>query len=168
MIGAVRLSTFHPRDAARVIDAVKRPRPVGFCWSIFVGYDTRSAGEVIVWKVLTLLLAVLAGDSAMAQGGRYVLWGAGNDTCASFVEERLRKSAHFQSQLNWIAGSLSRGNGEWRALMLKKGINSDLLKGKESIALESWLVNYCNANPLNHLGSAALALEKTLIERMAQ
>jgi hypothetical protein len=72
----------------------------------------------------------------------------------------------FQTEINWIAGFVSAGNGEWRVMMLNKGIESDLLKGVDHAALETWLANYCKANPLNNLSSASIALQKTLLDRM--
>jgi hypothetical protein len=75
-------------------------------------------------------------------------------------------SVRFQAEINWIAGFVSAGNGEWRIMMLNKGIESDLLKGVDHAALEAWLANYCKTNPSNNLSSASIALQKTLLDRV--
>jgi hypothetical protein len=123
---------------------------------------------MLSWAKYTIAACGIACacKSTYAENGRYILWGAGNDSCATFVQERAQGSARFQTEINWIAGSVSRGNGEWHAMMTRKGIETDILKGSDSVTLEAWLVKYCNEHPLSHLGSAALALEKTLYDRL--
>jgi hypothetical protein len=120
-----------------------------------------------VIKFLIVLSGVaFANEGTSAANGRHILWGAGNDSCGTFEQQRARDTARFQIEIQWIAGYVSAGNGEWHATMSTKGIESDLLKGTDHAALEAWLANYCKANPLNNLSSAALALERALMERL--
>jgi hypothetical protein len=104
----------------------------------------------------------VAAGSVLASEGRFVLWGVGNDSCAVFLQEKSRASPKYYSQINWIAG------GEWSATMAKKGVKSDLLKDTDPVALEAWVVNYCGSHPLEHLGTAAVKLEQTLLERVSR
>jgi hypothetical protein len=106
--------------------------------------------------------AVLAGESP-----HYIVWGAGNDSCAKFLLERGSKSAQYHAEMNWIAGSISRANVEWRAALAPRGIDKDILKGLDTSTLESWLSDYCQKNPAKNLSLAALALEKALYEHLA-
>jgi hypothetical protein len=119
-------------------------------------------------KVFVTSMIAFASGSAVASDGRFVLWGVGNDSCAVFLQEKSRASPKFSSQINWIAGFVSAGNGEWSATMAKKGIKSDLLKDTDPVALEAWVVNYCSSHPLEYLGTAAAKLEQTLLERVSR
>ena len=119
-------------------------------------------------KVFVTGVIVFASGSALASDGRFVLWGVGNDSCAVFLQEKARASTKYWSQINWIAGYMSAGNGEWSATMAKKGIKSDLLKESDPVALEAWVVNYCGSHPLEYLGTAAVKLEQTLLERASR
>jgi hypothetical protein len=74
------------------------------------------------------------------------------------MQEKQRGGSRYSSQINWIAGYVSAGNGEWSATMAKKGIKSDLLKDTDAVALEAWVVNYCSSHPLEFLGTAAIKL----------
>jgi hypothetical protein len=104
---------------------------------------------------------------SVALAGDFIVWGAGNDSCGTFVQERATSSVRFRTEINWIAGSLSRANGEFSATMARKGIRgADILSNLDHGALEMWLVGYCEKNPLKNLSSAALALETTLYDRL--
>jgi hypothetical protein len=70
-------------------------------------------------------------------------------------------------QISWIAGHITAGNATWGAMMLKQGIQSDLLRGTDYAALEAWVANHCSANPLATLNSAAIELEKALLDRVS-
>ena len=105
-----------------------------------------------------------ASEAALA--GDYIVWGVGNDSCGTFVEERAKNSVRFGTQINWIAGSLSRGNGEFSATIARRGIEADILKNLDHRTLETWLANYCQKNPLKNLSSAAVALESALFDRL--
>jgi hypothetical protein len=117
-------------------------------------------------RPLVLIVMSVISGSASAGEGRFVLWGAGNDSCAVFLQEKARATSRYSSQINWIAGYVSAGNGEWSASMAKKGIKSDLLKDSDPVALEAWVVNYCTSHPLEYLGTAAIKLEQALLERV--
>jgi len=120
---------------------------------------------------LSLLTAtcalVLSCGISFAASDRYIVWGAGHDSCGRFVQEQVKKSRRYYAQISWIAGFTSAGSGEWRAVAAKAGFDSDLLKGTDFAALETWLVNYCKANPLENLGRAAVELQKKLLERVS-
>jgi hypothetical protein len=118
--------------------------------------------------VVVMFVMSLATGAASAGEGRFVLWGVGNDSCAAFLQEKARASSKYSSQINWIAGYVSAGNGEWTAMMAKKGIKSDLLKDSDPVALEAWVANYCGSHPLEYLGTAAVKLEQTLLERVSR
>jgi hypothetical protein len=122
-------------------------------------------------RALTLIVTCvmsLASGSASAGEGRFVLWGVENDSCAAFLQEKAQASPKYSSQINWIAGYVSAGNGEWTATMAKKGIKSDFLKDSDPVALEAWVVNYCSSHPLEYLGTAAVKLEQKLLERVSR
>jgi hypothetical protein len=108
---------------------------------------------------------VFASEAALA--GDYILWGAGNDSCATFVQERARASMRFRTEISWIAGSVSRANAEWSGTMARRGFKTDILSNLEHEALEAWLANYCQKNPLKNLSGAAFALESALYDRLA-
>jgi hypothetical protein len=100
-------------------------------------------------KALIILSSfAFATERTSAANGRYILWGAGNDSCGIFEQQRAADTVRFQIEIQWIAGYVSARNGEWHATMSTKGIDSDLLKGTDHAALEVWLSNYCKANPL--------------------
>jgi len=118
--------------------------------------------------LITMSIMSLSLRSASAGDSRFILWGAGNDSCAVFMQEKTRATPRYLSQMNWIAGYVSAGNGEWSATMAKKGIKSDLLKDSDPVALEAWVANYCGSHPLEFLGTAAIKLEQTLLERITR
>jgi hypothetical protein len=120
----------------------------------------------VLAKHIAGISLVFVSNSAFS--GDYIVWGAGNDSCATFVQERARGSARFNGEINWIAGSVTRANGEWSGTLALKGIKSDLLKGLDHLALDAWLANYCKEHPLSNLNSAALALEKHLYGKVTE
>lgn len=125
----------------------------------------RAAGKR---ALIVMSMISIASGSASSGEGRFVLWGVGNDSCAVFMQEKARATSKYLSQINWIAGYVSAGNGEWSATMAKKGIKSDLLKDSDPVALEAWVANYCGSHPLEYLGTAAIKLEQTLLERASR
>jgi len=114
-------------------------------------------------KYAVALILVFTANAVVS--GDYVVWGTGNDSCATFVQERARSSLRFTAEMNWIAGSTTQANAEWSFNLATKGIKSDLFKDLDNLALEAWLADYCKEHPLNNLNSAALALQKHLFER---
>ena len=116
-------------------------------------------------------LAAIVGlqiSSALAQDGRYVIWGQGSDTCSKFLQERPKGSLIYASELSWIEGFVSEGNGEWITTARKAGvtIDVDFLKGLDHAALENRLVDICRQDPSKNLSGAASALQLALIEKI--
>jgi hypothetical protein len=117
-------------------------------------------------RLCVLAVCGLAFASETTLAGDFIVWGAGNDSCGTFVQERARNSVRFSTEINWVAGSVTRGNGEFSATMARKGIEADILKDLDHGALETWLANYCQKNPLKNLSAAAAALEGALFDRL--
>lgn len=120
-----------------------------------------------------IILSCLVGGKALADSGRYTLWGHGSDSCGSFVKEHQRKGPTYWLQVSWISGFISAENGEWLLSIHAKLPNLDatrfdFLKGTDASGLILWLVNYCRENPLDNLGTASMKLSKELIDRQAK
>jgi hypothetical protein len=113
---------------------------------------------------LALCATMLASKTAFA--GDFIIWGEGNSSCGTFIQERAKNSARFRAEMSWIAGSVTHGNGIFGAQMMREGIKADILEGLDNPALEAWLTRYCQENPLKLLNSAAMALESALLDRL--
>jgi hypothetical protein len=109
--------------------------------------------SAVVRSLIALCGLAAACDATLAENSRWIIWGAGNDSCGKFVQEQARDSARFGMEISWIAGVVTAENAEWLATLRKRGIKSDpeFLKGVDHATLETWLVNHCKAHPLDNL-----------------
>ena len=117
------------------------------------------------------ILAAIVGlqiSPVLAQEGRYVIWGRGSDACSTFLQEKPKVSPTYVSELSWIEGFVSEGNGEWITTARNAGatVDVDFLKGVDHSVLENWLVDICRQDPSKTLSSAASALQLTLIDKV--
>ena len=124
-------------------------------------------------KPVFLVLAMfscLLGPRAESSEGRYIVWGHGNDSCGTFIQENQNRTNAFEREISWVAGFVTAGNGEWILVSRKQGITLDVdfLRGLDNAALEAWLIQFCKENPLKNLVSAGTALQTALIKKVTK
>jgi hypothetical protein len=96
----------------------------------------------------TALAVALMTGSTVAEG--YIALGLGlSSSCGTWVEVRGRRLAIGQEQ--WVFGFLT-GVGS-AGVYLPSKVNP--LQGVDANAVLAWMDNYCQAHPLENVGSAA-------------
>src|SRR5262249_60363407 len=82
--------------------------------------------------------------------------GAGASSCGAWTQSR---QSHLDGvPVSWVLGYLSGIN-------VYGGTTADLLKGLDRNAIESWIDNYCQTHPLDHIG---VAVDLLLAELLTQ
>ena len=80
-----------------------------------------------------------------------IIFGEAGTTCRTWTQARQTKSRKAGLSAQWIAGYLSGSNVE-------ADHPADVLVGTNFDGLMAWIDNYCRANPLDLVGTAALTL----------
>ncbi|WP_425998823.1 hypothetical protein [Caulobacter sp. DWR1-3-2b1] len=105
--------------------------------------------------LFTLLSTPASAQST--QGPVKSIIGHGTMSCGKYTSERKDSNSLFpMTAMIWVSGYLSR------AAYVRKG---NMLKTVEYEALQGWMDNYCAANPLENVATAASTLEVELAER---
>jgi hypothetical protein len=85
----------------------------------------------------------------------YTVRGAGVSSCGAWSKERVRGQSVIKgTYLAWVMGYLSRAAGQHQG---------DILAFVDPDAVEGWLDNYCDKNPLDNIVDAAEKLEAELV-----
>lgn len=82
----------------------------------------------------------------------------GADSCADWTAERAGKRQGLQGWLlGWVSGQNVFGQN-----------NGDVSNGASAEGLLGWMDNYCKANPLDSMATAAMKLSKELEARSSR
>jgi hypothetical protein len=102
-----------------------------------------------------LIAAVLALLPFSAHAGKMII-GYGNSSCGAWTQAHSSQGSSFGFD-TWLMGYLS-GVSVWTD-------GADWLVGTDFIGNVAWVTNYCRANPLDTIGTAAQKLVMSLQER---
>lgn len=97
-------------------------------------------------KVTAFILLLFLILSPMVSYAGAMVYGAGNKTCGSYVKASKMEKMIFK---NWFFGFASASSAS---------LDKDVLSGRDPDAIELWLDNYCNNNPLDTFFTASLKL----------
>jgi hypothetical protein len=110
--------------------------------------------------ISTGLIVLLGTSTVFAQqsGENRVMFGAGDTSCGTWTKLRpagaLKPNesvpAEFGVLFMWVVGYMSGANTD--------PSYPDALLGKDLVGLIGWIDNYCRANPLKNISSAASSL----------
>ena len=139
-------------DCVRVINTQSRKR--------MTRAGCRHAVGMRSIAISTGLIVLLGTSTVFAQqfGENRVMFGAGGTSCGTWTQLRPAGAltpnasvpAEFGVLFMWVAGYMSGANSD--------SSYPDVLLGKDLAWLIGWIDNYCRANPLNNIGSAAASL----------
>lgn len=112
-----------------------------------------------------LLLAAAAlqvADAPVADSFRYAVYGVGLRSCGEWTSDRRANGADAIIKLTWLGGYLSGQNAVLSAALNR---TVDILEGTDLNGAAAWIDNYCAAEPLASLSTAAQALSAELMGR---
>jgi hypothetical protein len=112
------------------------------------------------------LVLIVVGISTTAVDAQVITW-IGTSSCGEWVQARRTEATKKDGgtvqegwsllvKKAWLLGFLSGSSS---------GLNKDLLKELDGESLFLWTDNYCQANPLKHLGHAGNALVAELLTK---
>jgi hypothetical protein len=113
--------------------------------------------------VAMVMLSLTVG-TAYAQQGSIMMptLGVNNDSCGSWIQARRVGGA--QTYKTWVAGFLTGASAvtlQW----LKVAPLTDIVDRRDDEGLWAWIDNYCQAHPLEGIGSASQALNVELVRK---
>jgi hypothetical protein len=118
---------------------------------------------VIATSLALLVTTILTSGQAVAQesdiGKRFYI-GQGVTSCGAWTAARSTKSALKNAHEQWLTGFVSGAN--WTEA------GPDFLAEPDFDALTAWVDNYCRAEPLAKVYTAATTLVRELRERAAR
>jgi hypothetical protein len=100
--------------------------------------------RIAIFGLVTMLLI---GSAKALPPGQYVLIGSESISCGAWLAARRQGQGCFAKQ--WVLGFLS-GVGAFNEEM-------DPLDGVDADEVWAWMDNYCHANPLDRISTAAMA-----------
>jgi hypothetical protein len=106
--------------------------------------------------MLSAVMLICVDGLALAQG-RLVFGQGVSTSCGSWTQARQTRSPNIGLSAQWVAGYLSGLNAE--------NTGPDPLAGTDFDGLMAWIDNYCRANPLQLVASAADQLMAELRSR---
>jgi hypothetical protein len=106
-------------------------------------------------SVCAVALIILCGMGTQVAAGTATVYGAGTESCGKWIASSTNPGIRAW-EVSWVLGWLTAA-GYYR-------VAGDL-KETDSDAIAAWVDNYCRANPLDTVGTAATGLIKTLAER---
>jgi hypothetical protein len=113
-----------------------------------------------------LALAIFIAGAIETRAQSVTTLGFGNKSCSAWIEARRAHNAAADVFECWVAGFLSGSNS---IIASNPALGIDTLKQVsvqgEAQGLWAWIDNYCQANPLNSVATAADALGGELIRR---
>ena len=112
--------------------------------------------SIILPLFAVFALAVSPVAVASDANGNYTIYGAGRDSCAEVLEEHRKDTTRYQIYITWITG-----------FMTAAGVYNDIEKvfAADVHGIMHLIRDYCEKNPLNHLGNAAQVVSYQLIDR---
>ena len=109
-------------------------------------------------RAIMLAVAILIGANVQASAQYKLMFGQGVGTsCGSWTQARQTRTATAGLSAQWIAGYLSGLNNE--------PTSADFLRGTDFDGIMAWIDNFCQANPLEKIGTAAYHLGDELRSR---
>jgi hypothetical protein len=96
-------------------------------------------------------------------------WGTGSDTCGTFLKSARASETdkgysidgvRYYMEISWAEGFIAARNAQFAEAMDTKfgndqSVPHDLLTGLDAPAMQVWMKNYCQANPLDTVEAAA-------------
>ena len=107
-------------------------------------------------RALVVAAIMLVAASLEASAQDRIIFGEAGTSCRH-GRKRVRPSPGRPGSAQWVAGYLSGSNVE--------ADHPDVLVGTDFDGLMAWIDNYCRANPLDLVGTAALKLFDELKSR---
>ena len=101
-------------------------------------------------KRYVIAAAMLAASAISARADKFYVYGSGTQSCGAWLNDLSNWSGH-EHKFSWVLGFLS-GAGY---------VGPDYAH-TDSDAVEVWITNYCQTNPLKYISDAAEALTKEL------
>jgi hypothetical protein len=105
---------------------------------------------------LTLLTLIMPASANDGDAPRHFFY-MGHNSCGEWLEERAASHGN-QAYEGWILGFLTGTNAF---------SDEDFLEQTDSRSVWAWVDNYCRAQPLDSLATAALKLRYELIGRLS-
>jgi hypothetical protein len=102
-------------------------------------------------RALVVAAIMLVAASLEASAQDRIIFGEAGTSCRTWTQARQTKSRKAGLSAQWVAGYLSGSNVE-------ADHPADVLVGTNFDGLMAWIDNYCRANPLDLVGTAALKL----------
>lgn len=99
-------------------------------------------------RLVVAALVLLASQTAPAEDGETMTYGAGVASCGKWLEAR--KAENYYTYGQWVLGYISAMSMELR------------LKQSDSDAISAWMDNYCREHPLDTIQTATLELLSAL------
>jgi hypothetical protein len=87
-------------------------------------------------------------------------YGEGIRSCGEWTSDHREESHGYYTKLSWLGGFLSGLNVSYRIT----GV-SNILEGTDLHGAVGWIDNYCVANPLKNISTAAGALALEILQR---
>jgi len=104
-------------------------------------------------KLISIVLIFCCATLHMVCAQQYNNVGVGNQSCGKWIVDRRDNSYAAAIDESWVNGFLS-GIG----FIGYQG--ADPFKDTDAYGVWAWIDNYCNANPLSEITSAAIAFYK--------
>ncbi len=130
-----------------------RLEPLGSC----IVDSLELQGEPMI-RALVVAAIMLVAASLEASAQDRMIFGEAGTSCRTWTQARQTKSRKAGLSAQWVAGYLSGSNVE-------ADHPADVLGGTNFDGLMAWIDNYCRANPLDLVGTAALKLFDELKSR---
>ena len=110
-------------------------------------------------RALVVAAIMLVAASLEASAQSRIIFGEAGTSCGTWTQARQTKSRKAGLSAQWVAGYLSGSNVQ------ADDNYPDALVGTDFDGLMAWVDNYCRANPLDLVGTAALKLFDELQSR---
>ncbi len=111
---------------------------------------------VRIAMVAVIMLAALGIQASAQESQKRAIIGQGTKPCGVMARE-IRAGVSQELSHQWVAGFVSGANME--------GTGPDFLLDQDFDGLAAWVDNYCSANPLSRLSTAAKLLVQELRAR---
>jgi hypothetical protein len=137
--------------------------------SVAVAVEGASGGSMKSALITAICMSIGCTLPAKAETG-YLVWGVGNDSCGSYVQQYPSQSNVHYMQSSWVQGFVTAKNEEIIANARKRiggkaAAGFDLLRNADTAGLQVWLFNYCQSHPLEPLSHAASEFVNELVNR---
>lgn len=110
---------------------------------------TGDTNSMIKRTIIAATIALMVMPT-IAKAGSVSIRGAGSFSCGSWIKETDYRPLNMQ----WVLGFITALNYAESQRKPKDG-ETDLVDGTDANAIEVWMTNYCQANPLEDIWVAA-------------